>query len=194
MNISISNFDTVDSTNLLARTRAEEGAPEGTVIAAEIQTAGRGRKGDHWFSGRGGLWFTLILRPDVSPQKSILLPLLMGFAVHRAVSTYDISAAIKLPNDVMVGNKKLCGILCENRIHKDRIRYILVGVGINVLNDPPDVGVSLKGLTPTPPKPGELIRSVLGEFEKEYDQFCSFEYFFGEEFEKERDDKFENEP
>ena len=176
-------FGTVDSTNILASTLAEDGAPEGTVVIAEEQTAGKGRKGDHWFSARGGLWFTLILRQVSSPHRSLLLPLLMGISVHRAVQRFGISSRIKLPNDVLVGEKKLCGILCENRLHKDLVRYVLVGVGVNVSNEPPEMGVACHSLVSDPPEVRELMDAILQEFDQEYAQFLSSDYFFGEEFE-----------
>lgn len=183
MKYIIHTFDTIDSTNILAGSLAEEGAPEGTVVMAREQTAGRGRKGDHWFSARGGLWFTLVLRPEVSPQKSLLLPLLMGLAVHRAVGRYDVSTRIKLPNDVMAGDKKLCGILCENRLYTNTVRFVLAGVGVNVVNEPPVMGVAMTSLTSDPPEVGELMNAILEEFAHEYRQFISNHYFFGEGFE-----------
>ena len=121
----ITHVETVGSTNTLASELAAKGAPEGTVVLSDVQTEGRGRKGDRWFSRKGGLWFTLLLRPDVSTERSLLLPLLMGIAVHRAVERYGIQARIKLPNDVLVDGKKLCGILCENRIQESTIRYVV---------------------------------------------------------------------
>ena len=116
MNYHIKRFTTVDSTNFLARKMANQGAREGTVILAEEQSAGRGRKGDYWHSRKGGLWFTIILRPEVTPGKSIILPLLTGIAVHRAVKRYGVDTRIKLPNDVLVSfvrtvfRVKACGL------------------------------------------------------------------------------------
>ena len=186
MNIMITHVETVGSTNTLASELAAKGAPEGTVVLSDVQTEGRGRKGDRWFSRKGGLWFTLLLRPDVSTERSLLLPLLMGIAVHRAVERYGIQARIKLPNDVLVDGKKLCGILCENRIQESTIRYVVAGVGMNVMNDPPSMGVSLQQLmggNPVP-DPTTLLEAILEEFGREYDQFLHSDYFFGEEFDR----------
>lgn len=182
----ITHVETVGSTNTLASELAAKGAPEGTVVLSDVQTEGRGRKGDRWFSRKGGLWFTLLLRPDVSTERSLLLPLLMGIAVHRAVERYGIQARIKLPNDVLVDGKKLCGILCENRIQESTIRYVVAGVGMNVMNDPPSMGVSLQQLmggNPVP-DPTTLLEAILEEFGREYDQFLHSDYFFGEEFDR----------
>ena len=181
MRFEIRRYDKVDSTNAVARELADDGVPEGTVVVAEVQTAGKGRKGDYWHSPRGGLWFTIILRPDVPPQKSVLLPLLAGIAVHRAVKGLGVETRIKLPNDVIARDKKLCGILCENRIGEEGVKYILAGIGINVLNRPPGVGISLKELVDKAVSLEEVLALILKEFEKEYEEFLRMDYFFGED-------------
>lgn len=205
MRFTITHLDVVDSTNSRAEVAVDGDAPEGTVIVADVQTRGRGRKGDPWISPEGGLWFSLILRPVVTPEKSLLLPLLMGIAVHRAVKRHGVETRIKLPNDLLVEGKKLCGILCENRIKGAGISHVVVGVGVNVLNEPPPMGVSLgqllegkcasgeEGSTPSPfmserakgppmrsPSPRELMKNILDEFAREYEQFLSSDYYFGD--------------
>jgi len=183
MDFKILRYKKVNSTNEVARKLAEAGAHEGTVVVAEEQTAGKGRKGDYWHSPRGGLWFTMILRPAVDTQKSPLLSLLTGLAVQRALKRHGVESRIKLPNDVIANGKKLCGILCETRVQGEIIRYILVGVGINVQNDPPDVGIALNQLlTHNPLTPADLNLSILREFESEYQEFLEKDYYFGEEF------------
>ena len=182
MNIELKQYETVESTNDIAKRLAEEGAPEGTIVIAEEQTGGRGRKGDYWHSPKGGLWFSLILRPDVGPQKSIILPLLAGMAIHRTLKKYGVDSRIKLPNDVMVGGKKLCGILCENRVAGERVKFVVVGIGLNVKNDTQDVGIALKDLIIRPPDVLDLLYQILKEFMVEYQQFTSLDYYFGDGF------------
>ncbi len=187
MKYTIQRFNEVDSTNNVAGKLADEGAPEGTVVVADIQTQGRGRKGDHWVSPEGGLWFTIILRPEVTPQRSVVLPLLTGMAMYRTLRDCDVMTRIKLPNDIMLNGKKLCGILCENRIQGNTIRYILTGVGMNVYNTPPSMGISLADHITTneevptrTSKSGFDLESILHifleHFRQEYSEFVISEY------------------
>jgi len=174
----LKHYRVVDSTNDIARKLAEKGAPEGTVVWAEEQTRGRGRKGDLWESGKGGLYFSIILRPEVKPGKTVILPLLTGMAVHRVVRELGVGTRIKLPNDVIAKGKKLCGILCENSIIEDRVRYVIVGVGINVSNPVPEVGISLKNLIGAELPLKKVLEAVLEEFERDYMEFLSTDYLF----------------
>lgn len=124
------------STQDIAHTLAREGAPEGTVVLAEVQTRGRGRRGRCWYSPRGGLWFTLILRPSVPPQYLTLLTIATAVAVAEAV--HDLTGLVpelKWPNDVLVEERKVCGILTEAALELDTLHYVLLGVGINVNNE-----------------------------------------------------------
>jgi BirA family biotin operon repressor/biotin-[acetyl-CoA-carboxylase] ligase len=120
------------STNDEAKRLAREGAPEGTVVAAAEQTAGRGTQGRPWHSGRGeGLFVSIILRP---PLPAIgLLPLLAAEAVREAVETVSgVKAEIKRPNDLVWAGRKLGGILCESGYVGDRLTFAVVGVGLNI--------------------------------------------------------------
>jgi BirA family transcriptional regulator, biotin operon repressor / biotin---[acetyl-CoA-carboxylase] ligase len=144
MEFKIEHHQTLSSTNDRALELAEADAPEGTIVLSDIQTSGRGRKGDHWFSSEGGLWLSIVLRPNVPVQTSLILPLLIGFSIHRAILRFRVRTRIKLPNDVMAGGKKLCGILCENRVKEAKVRHVIAGVGVNVRNDPPPMGISLE--------------------------------------------------
>ncbi|MEZ0394776.1 MAG: biotin--[acetyl-CoA-carboxylase] ligase [Desulfurococcaceae archaeon] len=160
-----------ESTQDLARELAEAGAREGTVVIAGVQARGRGRLGRHWHSGEGGLWMTLVLRPELgAPQ---LLTLGAGLALARSIRrALGIEAELKWPNDVLYGGKKLAGILAEASAESGRVRYVLLGVGVNVNNEVPS---ELKGLATSlreaigVPVPRTLVlKGFLEEFDEVY--------------------------
>ncbi len=128
---------TVDSTNEELKRRAQQGAAEGLVVASEEQTAGKGRFGRQWCGGRdGGLYFSLLLRPDLPPSDIASITLAAGYAVCLAVREFTgLPAQIKWPNDIIIGRKKLCGILTEMAAQSDKVDYVIVGIGINVNNE-----------------------------------------------------------
>jgi BirA family biotin operon repressor/biotin-[acetyl-CoA-carboxylase] ligase len=128
----------VDSTQRLARERARAGAPEGTVVIAEAQSAGRGRLGRHWHSPPGtNLYCTLILRPARPPAVVPQLALVAGVAVADAVcEALGRAAQLKWPNDVLVDGRKVAGILTELEGEAERVSFVLVGIGVNVNADP----------------------------------------------------------
>lgn len=126
-------FAEVDSTNLVAQKLAAEGAPEGTVVLAKTQTSGKGRLGRTWSSPPGGVWLSLILRPQLVPMQVPLITLLAAVAaVEATAEASDLQPQIKWPNDLLVGEKKLAGILTEMAAEADRIRHAVVGIGINI--------------------------------------------------------------
>ncbi len=123
-----------DSTNLQAKNLAAEGAPEGTLVVAENQHAGRGRKGRTWFSPPGlGIYSSLILRPAISPAEAPGITLMTAVAaVEAVIALTGIPARIKWPNDIMIKNRKLAGILTEISTEMDSVDFIIVGFGMNV--------------------------------------------------------------
>ncbi|HKM35676.1 MAG TPA: biotin--[acetyl-CoA-carboxylase] ligase [Lachnospiraceae bacterium] len=127
-------YDSIDSTNLKAKLLAEEGAPNGTLVVAGEQTAGRGRKGREWVSPRNvNVYFTLLLRPSFQPDLASMLTLVMALAVKSAVE--DVCgniAQIKWPNDIVMNRKKVTGILTEMSLQGEDIQYVVIGVGMNV--------------------------------------------------------------
>lgn len=126
-------LDSVDSTNEEIKRLATKGAVSGTVVAAEHQTAGKGRFGRVWDSDDGGLYFTLLLRPDLPPSDISSITLASGYAVCLAIREYTgAEARVKWPNDIIIGNKKVCGILTEMAAQSDRIDYVAIGIGINL--------------------------------------------------------------
>ena len=128
------HFPTIHSTNVLAMQQASEGAPEGMVYLADEQTAGRGRGAHSWHSARGaGLYVSVLLRPLVAPADILWLSLAAGLAVREAVRLVtSIEPDIRWPNDLLFGKKKFCGILTELNAEVTRVRYAVVGIGINV--------------------------------------------------------------
>lgn len=147
MNIQLRQFDVLKSTNVTAVDFAQEGAAEGTVIVAGRQENGRGRMSRVWTSPQGGLWFSIILRPQIDPQYAAQVTLLMGVAVCKALrrlyATDDIM--IKWPNDLLLRKKKVCGILSELQLGEDgEIDYAVIGVGVNVALKEEDFPAELK--------------------------------------------------
>jgi BirA family biotin operon repressor/biotin-[acetyl-CoA-carboxylase] ligase len=122
------------STNTAAVKAAVHGADEGSVILADEQTAGRGR-GEHvWHSPAGsGIYLSVVLRPQVAPADVLWLSIIAGLAAHRAIArTTTVATDLRWPNDIMLGEKKLGGILAEVSADTQRIRHAVVGIGINV--------------------------------------------------------------
>jgi BirA family biotin operon repressor/biotin-[acetyl-CoA-carboxylase] ligase len=129
------HFYKIGSTNTAAMAAAADGAPEGTVFLAEEQTAGRGRGAHTWQSDRSvGIYCSLVLRPALPPSEVLVMALAAGLAVRSAIESLDARATpdLKWPNDVLISGKKVCGILTEMNAEATRVRYIVVGIGINV--------------------------------------------------------------
>ena len=127
-------LESVDSTNTCAKRLAEEGAAAGTLVVAEEQTGGKGRRGRSWASERGeNVMMTLILRPGIRPEHASRLTLLMAMGVARGIRRVTgLPAGIKWPNVVVVNGRKVCGILTELSTEVDYINYVVIGAGINV--------------------------------------------------------------
>jgi BirA family biotin operon repressor/biotin-[acetyl-CoA-carboxylase] ligase len=130
----IAYFTETDSTNTRAKNLAVGGAPEGALVLSEKQTRGRGREERNWFSpSRDGIYLSLVLRPAIPPGEAPRITLLTAVAVAEALlSLTRLKIAIKWPNDILVGGKKLAGILTEIGTQGDSIDYVVVGLGLNV--------------------------------------------------------------
>jgi len=131
---TIFSHSSLPSTNTLAFSLAEDGVAEGTIVVAERQTAGRGRLGRKWHSPpKTGLWFSLVLRPPVLPSESPGISLVTALALAETIQkNLDLDASIKWPNDVLIDELKVAGILTEIAAELDKVRHVVVGAGINV--------------------------------------------------------------
>lgn len=130
----ILHFEETDSTNARARELADQGAPEGTLVVAERQTQGRGRKGRIWFSPPGaGIYASLILRPSIPPHEATRITFVTAVAAAEALlHLTDLNVRIKWPNDILVNGKKVAGILTEISTERGAVDYAVVGLGMNV--------------------------------------------------------------
>lgn len=133
-------FNSVDSTNDEALRITEEKGLNGTIILAETQTSSRGRGSKKWLSPYGGLWFSIILKPKISPLIISIITLLSGLAVAETIKeSLNLDAKIKWPNDVLIDNLKVAGILCESEIFKNKIKKLVIGIGVNLNLDKEDI-------------------------------------------------------
>ena len=170
----IHHFYKIGSTNTAAMTAAAAGAPEGSIFLAEQQTSGRGRSSNAWHSPRSsGIYCSVILRPVLPPSDVLVLSLAAGLAVQSAIRRTDskISPDLKWPNDVLIDNKKVCGILTEMNAEATRVRFIVVGIGINVNQASFPEGldaVSLRQATGHERSRVELVASLLKSLDREY--------------------------
>lgn len=168
----------VDSTNTYAKSAAEHGLPDRTLVTADRQTSGKGRRGRSFSSPGGvGIFMTLLLKPDIPPLKASMLTLPAGMAVCQALREITgIPAMIKWPNDIVINGKKICGILTEMSAEMDSINHIVIGIGINV-NNPEfpeairQVATSALLETGKPFRRSEIIAGVMAWFEKYYNTF-----------------------
>ena len=166
----------VGSTSVEAMESASSGAPEGSVFVAEEQTAGRGRGAHHWQSApSAGIYCSVVLRPALPPSEALVLSLAAGLAVHSAVQQIDsrVVPDLKWPNDLMIGDKKFCGILTEMNAEATRVRHIVVGIGINVNQTkfPPElqpIATSLRLASGTEWSRVELCAALLKSLDREY--------------------------
>ena len=175
-------YATLDSTNEAAKREALAGAPEGTVIVAEQQEQGKGRLERNWFSPSGlGLWFSVILRPEIKPAQAAQLTFVSAVAVCKALrAVTGLPIMIKWPNDLLCGEHKVCGILTELSAEIEEINYLVVGIGINVNQQKQDfspeikdTAISLALATGRSWQRAELLRKILGEYEKQYQLYLT---------------------
>ncbi len=169
---SIVYLPSVDSTNRLARTLAAQGAPHGTLVLADAQTAGRGRRGRSWISPAGkGIFMSVVLRPRVHPSQLARLSLRTALAVAMGLSdAVGLEMRIKWPNDIICGGKKVAGILLEMDADEERVYSVVAGIGINVhqrdFGELSQTASSLDLLTGRELSRAALVRAVLTAIEQ----------------------------
>lgn len=173
MNFTILQYDTIGSTNTEAITQAKLGADEGLCIVARQQTEGRGRYGRVWVSPKdAGLYLSVVLRPNLGIQYVPLITLAAGIAVYETLAELDIRADIKWVNDVLVGGRKIGGILGETTETPQGLAVIL-GIGINVTNSgfPPEIAdkaTSVAAHTKKKLNPGDLVEPLTSKLDHFY--------------------------
>lgn len=173
-------YDVTDSTNLRANRLAEEGAPHGTLVVADAQEAGRGRRGRAWDSVGGiSIYMTLLLKPDIDSANASMLTLVAAMAVSEGIRRVTgLDAKIKWPNDIVVNGKKVCGILTEMSAQMDYVNHIVIGIGINVHNEsfPEEIASTATSLLIESGKRwnrAELIEAVWEAFEDYYEVYLA---------------------
>ena len=171
-------YDTIDSTNAQAKRLAEEGYGNGTLIVANHQEAGRGRRGRSWESPAGTtISMSLLLKPDINPNNASMITLVAALAVSKAITQLTgLPAGIKWPNDVVMNGKKVCGILTEMSAQFDYVNHIVVGIGINVNTESfpeeiQEIAASLRLQTGKMVSRAELIELVWEYFEEYYEVY-----------------------
>lgn len=171
-------YEETDTTNNRARELALEGASEGTLVVAEKQTAGRGRRGKVWESPLGtGIWMSLVLRPQIMPAEASVLTLLCGLATAEAIEAETgLSAGIKWPNDILINGKKAVGILTEMDCEMSEVHFVIPGIGINVntASFPPEIAEIATSLYLECGKTvsrRRLVHRVLERLEEHYETF-----------------------
>lgn len=170
-------FQETTSTNDIIEKLARDGVREGAVVFAESQTKGRGRLGRRWMSPSGkGLWFSVLLRPQLRPQQSTQLTVAAATALARAIQlTAGIRPDIKWPNDILIRRRKVAGILTELNAELDQVKYIVLGIGVDVnlaANEFPAelkaVATSIRAETGNEISRAELAVAILRELDRDY--------------------------
>lgn len=173
-------FDDIDSTNIKGKELAQKDIEDGSLIIAEKQTLGNGRFNRTWISPNGGLWFSLVLRPNIPPTEAPKITQIAAASIHKTLKGLNINSTIKWPNDILVNDKKLCGILAEMKCDMDQVHYLILGVGINVNINEIDFDENIKS-TATSLKiqfnkqfnRNEILAEFLTHFEVLYNKFLT---------------------
>lgn len=178
-------FESTGSTNPDAKRFAEEGAPHGTTVVADRQTAGRGRRGRSWESPAGtSIYFTIVIRPTFAPDKASMITLVMALSVAEAIQeATGLDTGIKWPNDIVVNGKKVVGILTEMSMtpEMNEIQFLVAGVGVNVNQEshgdfPEEIrgmATSLRIESGRQTDRAALLERILARFETDYETFES---------------------
>jgi len=171
--LKILHYKRLQSTNKAAYRLAQQSATEWTVVVADVQTKGRGREGKKWESLKGGLWFSVILRPSVPTPKLPLLQFLAAIAIRQALENKTgLSVKLKWPNDLVLGNAKVGGILIESKTLADRISFAILGIGLNINQSkaqlPPEA-ISLRLVSGKQHDLPVLLRAILDQMRSSYD-------------------------
>jgi BirA family biotin operon repressor/biotin-[acetyl-CoA-carboxylase] ligase len=169
----ILHHESLNSTMETARSMARKGCPAFTVVIAEEQTVGRGRLQRTWVSEAGGIYFTMVLRPSLPPQLAFRVNFVASTVLARVLRRrFDVDARVKWPNDILIDERKVCGLLAEMDAEADAVRFVNIGIGINANNEPPPV-----------PTGAVSLRQVLGHRISRRDLLAEFLDAFQERME-----------
>ena len=172
--------ESVETTQKIARTLANDGVPEGTLVVAEEQLGGKGRLMRNWYSPKfSGIWMSLILRPKIPFHQAPQLTLIAAVAVAQAIEhTTSLKPQIKWPNDILINRKKVTGILTELQAESDRVHSVIIGIGINVNQEKSDFPEELQEIATSlliedgkKVSRARVIQEVLVRLEALYEQF-----------------------
>lgn len=171
-------FKEINSTNLNAKQLAQKKSSEGTIVVADIQTGGRGRKDRTWSSPFGGLWFSIVLYPKLPPERGMLVTMTASVAIAQAIKEITgLKPQIKWPNDILLNSKKVCGVLTEMEAEMDRVNYSVIGIGINVNNeideDLKDIAISLKSIVGSNISRVKLLQAIIKNLDVNYQKLTS---------------------
>lgn len=172
-------YEQAGSSNDIAKTIAPE-SEEGTIVVVEQQTGGRGRLGRSWSSPKGGIAFSIILKPKIALATASRLTLMTGLCVANVMRTYGLDAKIKWPNDVLIDGDKVCGILTEVEAEIDTVKFVVIGIGINANVSLKDMPEEMRPNTTTMrDKLGrsidrvDFLKKLLYEMEQQYIRFST---------------------
>lgn len=177
---NIIHLKSVDSTNDYLKKIAND-VQEGTVVISEEQTKGKGRLGRSWESkSKEGIWMSIILKPEIIPYKAPFITLIVGAAIVKALNNLQVPVKIKWPNDIIINDKKLGGILTELSAEIERVNYVAVGIGINVKSLDFDEELEKKATSLYKenyyPSRVEIVSQIFYEFEKLYNDYIENDY------------------
>jgi len=170
--LKILHYKRLQSTNTAAYQLAQQGAPEWTIVVADAQTKGRGRGRNKWKSPKGGLWFSIILRPKVSGHRLPLLQFLAAVVTRTALEdATGLDVKLKWPNDLVLGNLKLGGILIESKTQGSRVSFAILGIGLNINQSKaqlPPAAMSVRLATGKHYDLGTVLRAILDQLRSSY--------------------------
>ncbi|WP_160685291.1 biotin--[acetyl-CoA-carboxylase] ligase [Clostridium sp. C2-6-12] len=173
-------FDDIDSTNIKGKELAQNGIEDGSLIISEKQTLGTGRFNRKWVSPKGGLWFSLVLRPNLPPTEAPKITQIAAASVYKTLREFNIETTIKWPNDIHINDKKLCGILAEMKCDMDQVHHLILGIGINVNIDETDFDENIKTIATSLKiqfnkqfNRNEILSKFLSHFETLYNSFLT---------------------
>ncbi len=174
---AIDHFIWIESTNDAAWELVATEGPEGTVVITDNQTAGRGRSGRTWFSVPSkSLTASVILKPNMATRFSGWFPLLTGIAIADSLQELGLETGLKWPNDILVGGKKIGGILCESRVNRNTLTWLVIGIGLNINEQAQELPTELKATsffveTGTTIQRELILAKILNKLEPLYDTF-----------------------